>query len=713
MASAFGDLNGSGSQQVWLNLWYSSYNQAGNYSTWGWELYYYGNGWGTWGANINWTLSGFAVGGGHRHISHGERYDQRTRLGGGYFNKGHNSNGYLSADTLTAHISSDHSSVGSGRVSVGTGTPPRIPKAPGKPPRPTFKSATTNSISFGIKSPGNNGGAAISTYNMQAATNSGFTQGVVSWNSGSSNQVASPLNPGTKYWIRYRARNSIGASAWSDVLTATTMPSVAPGMSVTPNVAGTGVSVAISTPGITPTSRRIQYRPVGGEAIQRDSLTTPIAVTDLTPGQSYEWRSTYFVNDYQAPWTDWVTVTQPQPNTNPGDYFDGSSVAREDLSFAWLGTANSSISEARGVGVSGWAVQTSAGGSPRLQRVSGGMFGAYSARMLVISDATGAGLFLGMNFTGSANHAEVAEGGTYVGSLYVSPSRDQRLAAEIVWINASDAEISRSLGEQLVVAAGEQVRLTVSDIAPLGTVRAIVRVRDWTGDGWSAWKGGDYLDADGAMLTLGALYDYFDGATPNTPEFSYSWLGSANASASLRSTNIVAAVDPLADPDCPPIPRPPVPPRVEDSCIETTGSWRRYWAIISENEVYDWLSVVPTVTLTTGDIAARQVRIRYYSNPDALAPDDASGLPIEAEQVVSYMPPNTEMTLDGVSRRAWASVAGAEAIPAGQLLYGRDGGPATWPTLDCGVAYLVSFDVPLDAPAGNLEVGVELTTRMM
>src|SRR5690606_33389332 len=104
---------------------------------------------------------------------------------------------------------------------------------------------------------------------------------------------------------------------------------------------------------------------------------------------------------------------------------------------------------------------------------------------------------------------------------------------------------------------------------------------------------------------------------------------------------------------------------------------------------------------------------RVYRNPDALDPASFPATDWEAEQIVSYIPASTVLTLDGVAQRVWAEVNGGEPISADRLLYGSGGGPASWPVLSCGTAYLLSFDVPLDAPEGNLSVDVALTTRML
>ena len=142
------------------------------------------------------------------------------------------------------------------------------------------------------------------------------------------------------------------------------------------------------------------------------------------------------------------------------------------------------------------------------------------------------------------------------------------------------------------------------------------------------------------------------------------------------------------------------------------ATWRRYWAAIPADQIAAKLAEVPTLTLSTGAVAERQVRIRVYENPNGLTPDVFDSSSWVSEQIVSYIPPNTQMLIDGVAERVWASVAGGDSTAADHLLYGTGGVPATWPVLGCGIAYLMSFDTPLESPSNNLTVDVSLTRRM-
>jgi hypothetical protein len=570
------------------------------------------------------------------------------------------------------------------------------------------------------------GGSPITSWGVQCALNEAFTlsPSAIFASSGTSTFVGLP--PDTDIWYRARGQNAIGVGGWSTPRMGRTLPLLAPPMTVTPSLDGSAVSIALAAPPqSTPKRYEIEYRPVGGATTAFSTTSTSVDVTDLTPGGNYEWRSRAVVDTYVGDrggnWSTWNLIAQPNPNTNPGDYFDGSSADTPDIDFVWTGTVNNSTSKAQGKRATGWrtfgqgvGASGVAVGAGSQVRVTGGRSGAFASRVTFWADATAAG-YRGGTSVDQPGLVDVAEGGVYWGSIYVQPSRAQRMAADVQFYDAALAPLGAPVVgvAQVVPATAPMTRLSVQATAPDGAEWASVGWRDVAGAGWSLWRGGESVLQDDAMVTIGELIDWFSGDTPGTSQFSYTWLGVANASESQRTTLDADAFDPLADPDCPPIPLPPVAPSISDDCLDEVGTWRRYWAIIPADQVSDWLALVPTIYITTGPLAARQVRIRVYRNPDGLDPSSFAADEWDAEQIVSYIPPLTVLTLDGVAQRVWAEVNGGEALSADRLLYGTGGGPATWPVLSCGTGYLISFDVPLDAPEGNLSVDVALTTRML
>lgn len=577
--------------------------------------------------------------------------------------------------------------------------------------------ATPNSISYTWNAA--TGNASISTYQVQVSAVPNFTSQVAAPQTGTARTaLIDGLSPQTTYYARARVRNAGDWGDWGGVVSFTTPAATPPVLVVNPSLSGSSASLQVTPPAsLTITQYRVEYR--AGASAPSASVSfsgTTATVNNLTPGQLYQWRIRGLFNGGETPWSAWQNITQPSTNTNPGDYFDGSTPAKTDTTYAWTGTVNNSTSQANGVSPAGWRTFTQAavdsGGSGVVARVSGGRQGAFASRTTFFTDATESGFHGGTGYD-EGETFDVQEGGTYAGGVYVQPSRSQRMAAEIVWLDASRAVVGYVRGAASLVGPDSFQRLTVSALAPAGVAYGAIGWTDVEGDGWSLWLGGETILADDANITVGQMTPFFSGDTPDTSQYQYDWLGAANASVSERITLDLASVDPLADPDCPPLPLPPSAPSIDDPCIDAVGTWRRYWAIVGEQEVSAWQDIVPTLTLSTGEVAARQVRIRYWANPDGVLPEDfqqTSGW--DAEQIISYMPADAVLTIDGVSERVWASVAGGSSRAADRLLYGTGGTPATWPVLSCGVGYLISFDVPLDAPVGNLSTDIALTRRM-
>lgn len=589
---------------------------------------------------------------------------------------------------------------------------------PASPTTPTASEVTPTSMRLTWVRPTDNGGSALVQMILRYSTSPTFASYTdVPLAASATTTVVTGLTGGRTYYWRVLARNFVGYSLPGGTRTQATLPAGAPGLTVTAAPSGTSSTATMTPPGGATgfTKYTLERRRAGttSPVAVAESTSGQIVSSSLNPGTRYEYRASAWYGSYQSPWTNWVGLTQPNPNTDPGSYFDGNTPNTSAVAYTWSGAANNSTTNATSAAPTGWRTFSQAGGaSGAVFRAVGGARGGFSARAVFFTDATSAGFTLG---TGDllASLAEVGENVEYVGSIYAWPSKAQRLRAAILWWTAEGVFISSTVGDDVLVASNAWKRLTISGTSPAGARRASVVVQDVLGDGHSLWIGGDWIQADAAMISAQTLYPYFDGNTPDGTVFSYEWVGAANASASLRRDVVQTEVDPLLDPDCPPIPTAPQPPNIDTSCIDDTGTWRRYWAIIPEEEVFDWLGVVPTLTITTDTDAARQVRIRFYQNPNGLPPEEAMGLPVESEQVITYIPPNTTITLDGVSERVWASVGGAADVAADHLLIGTGGVPASWPVLSCGDAYLVSFDVPLDAPEGNVEIGAALTTRMM
>lgn len=680
--------------------------------------------------------------GGTVHPNRGQYYEHEENFASGSFVVGHDAAGYATFDIYAeAYPYYNNNFNTRSQVGRGTLTLPRIPKAPGKPPTPvlaTVDPVTTTAINYTFANPADNGGSTLTTFNHQSATDAGFTQNVQNWNDPSTPGQAATLTPGTTHYVRYRAVNAIGAGPWSDALSASTIPAVAPGFSASTSASGTSATLTFSAPGgvsgVTKYTWERRLKGTTTPVTTGETAATTATVGSLTPGTTYEWRASAWIGTYQSPWTGWLSLTQAKPNINPGDYFDGATPtpAGGDLDYQWgttgTGAANASISTAVAVGVDGWDISAlPPGAAAVMYRITGGVASTHAARVQVTADATSAaGLRMGQK-SATGMRSAIAVGGTYLGSIYVKLSRSQNMAAEITWVNAAGTQVgSRVLGAAMVVPSGTWTRLTVPAVAPTGATEALVRVIDVTGTGWSTFKGGDIIDLDAAMISLNELFPYFDGATAPNSTFVYEWVDPAKPHKSTSKRTPIAQVESatlslpdglqigaraLLDPNCLP-PAPPRPPTIPSDCITEAGVWARKTQALPASMIPEYLDVVPTFEITTLSSALSQVRIRIYPNPDSIpagAFDSTTGW--ISEQIISYVPKNTVLTIDGVHQRVHAEVAGSGPIAADHLLYGSKGTPATWPVLSCGIDYIVTADLPTNVPQADSNLHVYTTTR--
>lgn len=102
----------------------------------------------------------------------------------------------------------------------GTTPPVVVPPTSTKPDAPAISASTANQISYTVTAPANNGGAAITAYEVRYSVT-----GVASWttiaNASLSGNVTSGLTEGAVYDFQARAINSVGPSDWTASVTAT------------------------------------------------------------------------------------------------------------------------------------------------------------------------------------------------------------------------------------------------------------------------------------------------------------------------------------------------------------------------------------------------------------------------------------------------------------------------------------------------------------
>jgi hypothetical protein len=474
-----------------------------------------------------------------------------------------------------------------------------------------------------------------------------------------------PVVPGHTYTVSRWFRTSVTAgTGWRNQLNATFM-----------NDAGTqvGASVFGTNQAWTPGVWQRQFI----------TFTVPVGVTWVVLSESVQLSSDTVVGTTMD-----ETGVLIEESPVMGAYFSGNTPGSFDWRYAWAGTANASASTATSLAVAALPVgATLDAGS--VQIVSGQSFTMP--------------LFSRLDHIGQTSSATtqlaVSAGVTYTASVFVRPSRIANARVGATWYTSAGVAIgSQILSGYQLAAANSWTRIWLTAAAP--STAAYVQIDAWalaTGTGpTSAVQVGDAAWWTDALLEQApSALSYFDGSLPDVGTTTvYDWTGTADASTSTLSTTLPVEAGAVLDPDCAVVPAPPRPDPVEVSCLETPTQWIRYDTLIPAEDIPVWRDAVPVVRISTAALAARQVRIRFYPNEFGAPVEGLDQCEFCGEFVVSYIPPNSTMTIDGIRRTSYLVANNSAARqPASHLLYASDGGPMSWPELTCGIPYTITLDV--------------------
>ena len=236
----------TGHSRLYIDTDYKGYNQAGNYSTLDIQLYSVDTE--NWGPAFSNAPTGFKIMSPNFTDISGSKASYNAARGGtvtwysGTINVTHDANGYLTLK-ISGHIDYSGTSTFGGPAD----TPQlsrvlaRIPKAPGKSPKPVVKSVTSSSVSFYMDEPDNENGADVTVYQYQVDNNSDFSSPFAD-ESGNEidgrdfSTVSGLTPPGSVWYVRQRWQNVGGWGPWSDALTVT-LGIVAPSAPSTPTIA--------------------------------------------------------------------------------------------------------------------------------------------------------------------------------------------------------------------------------------------------------------------------------------------------------------------------------------------------------------------------------------------------------------------------------------------------------------------------------------------
>ena len=168
----------------------------------------------------------------------------------------------------------------------------------------------------------------------------------------------------------------------------------------------------------------------------------------------------------------------------------------------------------------------------------------------------------------------------------------------------------------------------------------------------------------------------------------------------------VQVYSPVYDPLCPAIVVPPDPPSVPLGCYTPPRNCFRRTVNIPNTMIPLWSDAVPLIKVNAVDADVRNLRLRFYAdvNHDGLIEDDPCAYC--GDIVISYIPEGGTMVFDASDQVVYVEAPGGFRRRADNLVFATDGTPFQWPTLSCGFAYIVAFDLPQTGIAPTIDMSL-------
>lgn len=301
---------------------------------------------------------------------------------------------------------------------------------------------------------------------------------------------------------------------------------------------------------------------------------------------------------------------------------------------------------------------------------------------------------------------QVTAGAIYTASVWVSASVTARGYLEVQGLSGAGSQIGPPVvAVSPEVGANEWVRLSMVYTPPAGVTAVRIAARMEVPAPATAVVGSKVYLTEAMLEPVAVVGAYFDGDFTDTGvAIVYDWLDVRGKSSSRVVQTVAGGV--LADPDCPPIPLPPRAPVIDELCVDEISTYKRFTVTIPQEVVPAWADVVPIVNITSTSQPLRQLRARFYSNESNLDPADLVPCSYVGEFIVSYLPENSTMTIDGITQTVTVIGTNGDVQQAAHLLYGSGGGPMVWPAMSCGSRYDLAVDVDPTATGLTFELCV-------
>lgn len=224
--------------------------------------------------------------------------------------------------------------------------------------------------------------------------------------------------------------------------------------------------------------------------------------------------------------TDYLQIAGAVSSVMPFDaYFDGGLAASGDYTYAWTGVAHNSASTKNAPSVSGASGE---GTAILVRRTSWKASG--SASLEIVSNGAVSASYAGMHGGSGALRLGMTPGKTYTASATFNTPTAQTNGDRNITVYTrvgSAGYVITSSPSAPAVGVG-RVSLTFS--VPTGATEAFVRLSNGSG------VAGESVFVDDFSLVEGtAAPAYFDGSTPADATYNYTWTGTPDASASVRT----------------------------------------------------------------------------------------------------------------------------------------------------------------------------------
>ena len=163
--------------------------------------------------------------------------------------------------------------------------------------------------------------------------------------------------------------------------------------------------------------------------------------------------------------------------------------------------------------------------------------------------------------------------------------------------------------------------------------------------------------------------------------------------------------EPIYDPLCAALVVPPTPPSIPLGCFTPPSTWDRRKIEIAPENVPLWGQVVPVVTAHAAT-EVRNVRIRFYEDPNGTVDPSATPCDFIGDAVLSFIPAGGSLVFDAALEQVYVVTQLGQKRRADSLVFSTDGKPFEWPSMTCGYGYILTIDVPQGGTVPTIDVSL-------